>query len=264
MKKYLEILEISFKTQLVYRFDVVFQMLFSVIKIIFATVVWGAIYAERSEVAGFTLGAMLSYYVFNAFLSQLDLSDTVSYELMGQIRNGTFSKYMVVPVRVLGWFWAQLAGKAAFFFAFNLLAAVLWTILFRVDFIITANPLMIAGALLLAGLGLIFMLQLNFFLGILTFKFQDIWVFLMIKTNILALVTGSLVPLALLPQPVVAVLRLLPFYYGTYLPSMLLIGKNGGELLPGLLTLAAWVLVFIPVNAITYQRLRTRYVGVGI
>ena len=70
------------------------------------------------------------------------------------------------------------------------------------------------------------MIQLNYFLGILAFKFQEIRMFLMIKGNIVAFITGTLVPLVLLPQGIVSAMRFFPFYYVTYLPSMLLIGKK--------------------------------------
>lgn len=264
MKKYLEILKISFKAQIIYRMDVLFQLLFGVTKIIFASVVWGVIFGSRSEVAGFTLNTMLSYYIVSSFLSCMDLSDITGNEMTWRIRDGTFSKYMVVPARVFGYFGAQTAGKAAFYLSFNLIGAVVWVVLFQIRFAITADALLVIGALLMAALGLVFMLQLNYFLGILTFKFQDVWMFMMIKNNIVQFVTGSLIPLALLPQPVIDAMRLLPFYYVTYLPSMLLIGRNGEELLSGLITIAVWVAAFVPLNMLTYNHLRKRYEGVGI
>lgn len=113
-------------------------------------------------------------------------------------------------------------------------------------------------------LGLIFMVQLNYFLGILVLKFQDISLLLMIKDNIVALITGAMIPLTLLPGDLVAVMRIFPFYYVTYLPSMLLIGRNGGEAFVGLIVLGLWVSLFLIIDRLTYDRLRVRYDGVGI
>ena len=43
MKKYLEIGKVLFKAQLSWRFDIAFNMIFTIIKILFAYIVWGAI-----------------------------------------------------------------------------------------------------------------------------------------------------------------------------------------------------------------------------
>lgn len=192
------------------------------------------------------------------------MSDGVSSEISSRIRGGTFSKYMVIPLNVQGHFLAQTVGTFTFYMLFNLIAAVIWVFIFHIKFTFTTNVVMILSAVCMILLGLIFMVQLNFFLGILTFKFQDISVFLMIKNNLVAFITGTLIPLSLLPDAIVGVMRILPFYYVTYLPSMLLIGKNSSEAGIGILALTIWVLLFIPINKITYNRLRIRFDGVGI
>lgn len=264
MNKYLEISKITFKAQLAWRFDIAVNVVFTIAKILFAFILWKGIFDQRSMVAGFTFDSMLSYYIINSFLSQLDMSGEVSNELSTRIRSGTFSKYMVIPVNIQGYFMAQTAGASVFYLIFNLIAAIVWIFVFGINFTFTTDPRLMLAALLLVLLGLIFMIQLNYFLGLLTLKFQDIFLFLMIKSNIVAFIAGTLVPLALLPDFVLQIMRYFPFYYTSYLPSMLLIGRNGNEIGFGLITLGAWVLLFTGINKITYQRLRVKYDGVGI
>ncbi len=264
MNKYLEISKITFKSQLAWRFDIAVNVVFTIAKILFAYILWQGIFDHRSMVAGFTFDSMLSYYIINSFLSQLDMSDKVSDELSNRIRTGTFSKYMVIPVNIQGYFLAQTAGASVFYLIFNLIAAVVWIFIFGIRFTFTNSPWLILAAFVFVLLGLIFMIQLNYFLGLLTLKFQDIYLFLMIKNNLVAFIAGTLIPLALLPEIVLQVMRYFPFYYCSYLPSMLLIGRNGDEIGFGLLTLSAWVLILIVINKIAYERLRVRYDGVGI
>jgi ABC-2 type transport system permease protein len=264
MSKYLEITKITFKAQLAWRFDIAVNVVFTIAKILFAFILWKGIFDQRTTVAGFTFDSMLSYYIINSFLSQLDMSGNVSDELSNRIRSGTFSKYMVIPVNIQGYFLAQTAGASVFYLIFNLIAAIVWIFVFGIEFTFTTNPWLILVALLMVLLGLIFMIQLNYFLGLLTLKFQDIYLFLMIKSNIVVFIAGTLVPLALLPDLVLQVMRYFPFYYISYLPSMLLIGRNVEEIGFGLTLLTTWVLLFLIINKITYQRLRVRYDGVGI
>jgi len=152
----------------------------------------------------------------------------------------------------------------AYYFIFVAIGTILWVLLFGVGFVITSDILTILSTIVIIILGLLFMIQLNFFLGMLAFKFQDIDFFLMIKSNIVSFVTGGLVPLMLLPQSIVSVMKIFPFYYVTYLPSMLLIGKNEHEAVTGIIMLSIWLFVFVLLNKITYGKMRVIYDGVGI
>lgn len=264
MKKYIEIAKIYFKNQLVWRTDAVFSLLFSVMKILFAYLLWGAVFASRDTVAGFTFQSMLLYYVISSFLTQIDLSGRISNEITTQIRDGKFAKYMIIPIHIERYFWAMEAGMAGLYVILNLAAGAVWIFLFQIPFQMGIDPVIFAAALLMIGLGLLFMAQMNYFLGILTLKFQEISTFLMIKDNLMELITGSIIPLALLPGPLVAVMKFLPFYYTSYLPAMLLIGKCQEEALMGVGVIAVWCLAFAVINKVSYQRLRKKFDGVGI
>ena len=262
--KYLEVAKITYKAQMIWRFDIAFNMLFTIIKILFAYIIWGTIFGERETVAGFSFHSMLSYYIISSFLSQIEMSDGVSGEISTRIRDGSFSKYMVIPVHIEKYFLAQTLGAASFYALFNLAAAVIWSLLFRIRFTFITDIRVILICICLIALGMVFMVELNYFLGILTLKFQDIQMFLMIKNNLIAFITGTMVPLSLLPETIIAAMRVFPFYYITYLPSMLFIGQNKEEGFPGILVLTGWVVLFKMINHVTYNRLRTRYDGVGI
>ncbi len=264
MHKYLEVAKTHMKAQLAWRCDVIFNMIFTVSKILFAYLLWGIIFGERSEVSGFTFHGMLSYYIVSSFLSQLEMSDGISGEISARIRNGTFSNYMVLPVSIERYFVAMEAGVAAFYFVFDLAAALIWIFIFRIRFVFVQSVFVFFCALFMILMGMFFMVQLNYFLGILTLKYQEIGTFLMIKNNLIALVTGTIIPLALFPETFVRGMRLLPFYYITYLPSMLLTGRCAGEALTGLFVLLLWCLALQAVIAVTWKNYRIKYDGVGI
>lgn len=260
----MEISKIFFKAQIAYRFDAAMSVIFTVSKILFAYVLWGAIFGQNETVAGFTFPMMLSYYIISSFLAQIEMSDGVSSEISDRIRGGTFSKYMVIPVNTQGYFIAQSVGVMAFYVLFIFASTVVWVLVFGIKLTITTNITLIISSLVMVILGLLFMIQLNYLLGILAFKFQDISIFLMIKGNIVAFITGALVPLVLLPSSVVNIMKFFPFYYVTYLPSMLLIGKNESEAFLGIVVLVVWTLIFTLINKFAYKKLRVIFDGVGI
>ncbi|KNY29425.1 ABC transporter permease [Pseudobacteroides cellulosolvens] len=264
MKKYFETSKVMFKTQLAYRFDVITSVVLTVSKILLAYVLWSAIFGTRDTVSGFNMSSMLSYYIISSFLTQLDQSSVIGWQISEEIRNGRFSKYIIKPMGVFRYFTAQTAGISAFLLLFNLIAAVTWIFVFRIDFAITTSGWSIFSAFILILLGLLFMMQINYFIGILAFKFLDTSIFMMIKDNIVQFINGSLIPLTLLPSEITRIMTFFPFYYISYLPSLLLLGRNKNEIVPGLIILSLWNIMFGILNSVTYKTLKFKYDGVGI
>lgn len=264
MKKLLGVAQLMFKVQLAWRFDVLCNMLFTATRIVFAVIVWGVIYGQNDSVAGLSFEAMLSYYVVSSFLAQLESTHGSADEITARIRDGSFSKYMVVPLSPEAHFLAMSAGAKLLHGAFILLAGALCAALFRIPLALTHEPLLIVGAIVMELMGLVFTAQLNFLIGILAFKLEDASALRMVKENIVAFLTGAIVPLALLPDFLVGAMRLLPFYYVTYAPSMLLIGREREVLGTGLLVLGLWMLLLLFANRACYEGMRRRYDGVGI
>jgi ABC-2 type transport system permease protein len=264
LRKYWEISKIYMKAQLVWRADVVFNMVFTITKILFAYLLWNKIFVGKNTVMGFSFFGMMSYYIVSSFLSQLEMSHGISEEINQRIRYGTFSKYMVVPLNIEGYFVAMEIGVVLFYFLFDFLAGVVWIGIFRIQFIFTNSLFVIGCAIIMIIVGMIFMVQLNYYLGLLTLKYQGIGTFLMIKNNLVSLITGSIVPLVLFPDTIIQAMKLLPFYYITYLPSMLLVGYCADEALPGIAIISIWCIVLQVVIKYTWKKYVREYDGVGI
>lgn len=264
MRKYWEVSKIYMKSQLIWRADVFFNMVFTIGKILFAYLLWGIIFENQSTVGGFTFSGMLSYYVMNSFLSQLEMSQGISEEINHRIRNGTFSKYMILPISKEGYFLTMELGIVLFHLIFDFLTAFVWIIIFKIEFVYTKNVLILLSAFFMSVMGMIFMVQLNYFLGILTLKYQGIDTFLRIKNNFIALVTGTIIPLDLFPEILINIMKLLPFYYVSYLPAMLVTGNCQDEAFWGLCVIGIWCVVVQMMINIVWNSYSRKYDGVGI
>lgn len=264
MKKYLEVAKVYFKVKLMWRADLIFGFISIVMKIIFASLLWGIIFRDKETVAGFTQNSMMAYYLFSAFFTQIDISEKISGEITRGIRSGTFTKYMAVPMDTEKYFLAMEAGSILPHMVLDIGAIFLISFGFGIEIEVTSDTAILLCALAIVLLGLLFMAQLSYFLGILTFRFEEISTFMMIKQNIMALITGSIIPLALLPETVVRCMQFLPFYYTAYLPSMLLIGKNGEEAVSGVFIMIGWNLGIWILSRTVYEKYRVKYDGAGI
>lgn len=264
MKKYVEITKIYMKTQLIWRWDVFIDGILAMAKIAFAWILWSILFEGKEQIAGMGFHSMIAYYIVSSYLFQLDKSSEISQQMTSMLRSGTFSKYMVIPVHTQVYFAAMAAGKILFSAGIGLFTTMVCFYFTGISFAIAFNIKILFGTAIIIILGLLFMAELNYFLGILTLKFEEISTFLMIKDNFSAFVTGALVPLALLPEWILSVMKYLPFYYVTYLPSMLFIGKQEKEALTGIVVLTAWCLAFALLNQVTYEHYRIKYDGAGI
>ena len=264
IKKYCEVAKINFKGCIIWRFDILANLLLTVTKITFAYILWKAVFGENDVIGGFTFYSMLTYYVTGAFLSGADMSKKISTEICTRVISGTFSKYIIIPVNIQIYFMAQNFGRLIFYLLLNIISLFTWIFILQISFSFTNNMYYLGTAAVMALLGLIFMTEFQFFIGILSFKFLEISMFRIIVDNIMVFITGAAIPLSLLPEAVTAVMRIFPFYYIIYLPSMLAIGRNGNEALSGLIIIFTWVLVFFIINNLLYKRLRVLFEGVGI
>ena len=95
-------------------------------------------------------------------------------------------------------------------------------------------------------------------------KYQGIQTFLMVKDNLVMLVTGGIVPLALFPDAVVNILSFMPFYYVTYLPSMLFTGFCHDEAFSGIFIILFWCIVLQVVINIFWEKNVKNFEGAGI
>ena len=265
MKRYLAIAAHCFRIQIVYRYEVLMNLLEIVGRTVFAWVLWSAIYADRELVGGFTLPAMLLYSLLSAFLSSLDLSEGVSGETSARIRDGTFSRYMVLPTNTQLQFIAQYMGTSAFYALFAGVVTGLCAASLRIGLPFAAGIPAVLCALAMIPLGLVMMVCFHFCIATLTFKYQDIDFFLRVQGALLAFATGGIVPLILLPAGVLSVLRFVPFIHVVYTPAMLLMGKlTLADGAAGLAVLTVWTATLAALGQLMFKRLRTKYDGVGI
>ncbi|HEY5561514.1 MAG TPA: ABC-2 family transporter protein [Clostridiaceae bacterium] len=264
MKKYFEVVIITFKAQIAYRFDVFIGVIVSFLRVILAYIMWSAIFLDKKEVGTFTLSMMITYYIASSFLKRLDCSDSILWQLSGEIREGQFTKYLLKPIEPIWYFVASSFSKTVFILGINLFAACICTLIFHNYFVLTVNLHLLFWGMGINILGLVFLVLFSYSIAILSLKFIDIGPLNMIRNNIVEFLTGTLIPLSLLPIWIQNAMKLFPFYYIYYLPVMLFIGRKEEEIPVALATLLFWNMLILFVDLKLYKGLIKSYEGVGI
>ena len=263
--KYLAVIKIFFKLQIIYRFDVLIAALGTIWRVVFAWVLWSAVFMGKEEVGGFTFQAMMSYYLINSFLISMDMSGRTGAEVNDSIVRGTFSKFMVVPANPQFHFLSQNFGTCGYYGLFAAFAAAVCVFMFKINLAIAADLAKIILALVTFILGIIFLNSFRFFIGLWAFKYHDIGFVSYMLPVFISFFKGEYMPLSLLAEDLNAALRFFPFTHASYTPALLLMGRaNLSEGLAGFGVLAVWSIVMLALNQFTYNRLRVKYEGVGI
>lgn len=103
---------------------------------------------------------------------------------------------------------------------------------------------------------------INFFFnicfGFSAFVFKNLWGSNLLKTSIVAFMSGSLIPLAFFPKVVSDILSFLPFSSLIYTPVMIIVGKyDASQILQALLLQFFWLLVMVGLSQLIWKRVQS-------
>ena len=100
--------------------------------------------------------------------------------------------------------------------------------------------------------------------GMVGFWFLEVTSLLYIVMTLNFFISGQMLPLDLLPEPWVSILKFLPFQYMAYFPAVIFLGKvQGAALAWGLVGEAAWAIVFMILARGLYRLGLRRYSAFG-
>lgn len=262
--KYCSVIHASMKVEAQYRVNIFFNIFAGIIRIIFAYSLWSTIYSTRSVVNGYTFKMMISYYLIVLAIGMIDKTEFMANSISNEGQQGGFSKYLLMPVNVKNYFFATSIGKSIISGFIIVLGVVVLKILYPIE-ILSCGYRTRVKALVLITFGILVMRELHYVIGILTLKYFNSSVFMMIKENILLLLVGGLVPLNVFPDGVQAIMKIFPFYYMVYYPSHILITDQVESWIFAVVTLAIWYVIFHLLSGIiTKKVIGMGYGGIGL
>jgi ABC-2 type transport system permease protein len=220
--------------------------------------IWRSILEGRGPVSGMTLGAVLTYTLVSEVFAELLACRT---DLPESLWDGSIAVRYLEPLGMVEQFAARAMGKVAFGLACFSLP------LFLAAPLLGVNPLPhgpVAGLAFLVSLPLAVAvaLALDFLFGIvLVLVEHNVWVFSNVRRALETLLSGALIPLALLPWGIGEAFQWLPFAATASTPLRIYTGT--GDPLALLASQAAWCLILWPATLGLWSRFRERLVSYG-
>ncbi len=259
---YLTEMRIAIAQQFQYRVGNYFYMIGMIAEPVIYLVVWSTVAEQQGgSVAGYDAGQFAAYYIVWTLVRNMNIVFT-PYGWEERIREGQLSGQLLRPVHPIHWDLGYFAGWKVVVIVLWLPIALVLSLLFHPTATIT--PLGV-GVFLVAIWGAYLIRSLNqSTLGMVTFWTTRVGPVFDIYFTAELLLSGRLVPLALMPAWVQQLAAVLPFQSTFGFPIEALVGNlSPAELLGGLAVQALWIAIGALALRQAFAFAVRRYAAVG-
>jgi len=264
MRLYLTMIRLSIADAIQYRVESAIYFLYEMLPPIMMAFVWLAVYQEQPSVAGFSLAEMLVYTV-GVMVLRGTVTLHVEWALDHEIRQGLLSTQLIRPYN----YWAYLFVDAISWrfvrLTFTipvLLGSLLWLgpELGGITIPLERLPAL-AASVALAYLVCFF---LKLCIGFIGFWTNDIMGITTLYEVVASVLGGILIPVALLPDGLQTVSRLLPIQAIYSIPLSILLGKSEGADIGWALALqVGWIVILWGLATVLWRAGLRQYESVG-
>jgi ABC-2 type transport system permease protein len=228
---------------------------------------WTAIFREtgREEVAGFSLEAMIVYYVAAILLGKVVKGDERDRTISEDIYEGSLTRYLLYPSSYFGFKYAEHVGSIVPSLVEMALFGAVALALLPTPPDVHVSAASVAMAAVSVAISNLLHFLLMFPLRAVAFWADNVWSLEVMYRFVSQLLGGLLLPLTLFPEWAERGLALLPFRYLYYFPAVTLLGQvPPAEWARGVAVSAAWCAAAALVGWIVWRRGTRQYTGVGI
>lgn len=267
MKKYWHVINVGIQNALVYRVNFLFRSVFTLIPLMATIFLWKAIYAGRhsqTEISGYSVSAMISYYLVVMIVDSLTAVTDDDWQIATDIKDGNINQFILKPIDYLTYRLCLFgAGRLVYSMVALLPVALFILVQHRYFFFPTDSGTWgwFLLSLLLSGLLQFFS---SYLVALLAFWILDISSLIIMIFAFEFLAGGHLFPLNILPPAAANLLLMTPFPYQLFFPvSIYLEQVHGPALLRGLVIQAIWVVAAYGLARWVWRRGMRRYSAVG-
>ena len=263
MRKYLSYLNISFKSNTAYKGDFIISIIFEMVYFYIYFAIWRTIYASNGDVAiaSYTVSAMVTYYFITALMYQIEPSGAI---YLGQnIWSGDFTNDIVKPWKThlidIIYTTGEIGFKALMYLPF-----LIFIYLTASSYILLPTVANLGFFLVTIVLVFFMLLLFHMIIHALTFFLGDQDANIGLITYLISFIGGGIVPLALLPGKLKAVVDVLPFRFIFNEPANIFLGKVPPEnIMLDWLQIILWIMVFYLAFYYLFKQGIKRYSGIG-
>ncbi len=243
-KQYVPFMKAGVQTLIAYRMNFFGFVIGGLIYCFVMYYLWKAVFQSSggSDFMGFSMVDMTIYLFLSNITTQLTFS-SVSGDIAEEIKDGSIAMRLIKPVNTdLSYLFSELGGFGMKLLVFALPMIVSLEI-YR--FCTTGNvmfqPMNFLLYLLSVILAYLIAFRVNLCFGFMAFYVKNLWGMNILKNSIINFLSGTLIPLAFMPEVLRKILEYMPFSSMSYTPVMIYMGKyDTYEMIFRLVMQAVW------------------------
>lgn len=236
-----------FLDNLEYPGEVFYWLILAMIPLFVMSYVWLSVYRDTSQINGFSLSAMVTYYFVTMIVGRL--TGHSAFRLADMVNDGKVSSILLRPIGLMRFlFFESFGGRLI-----NLIISIppIVFVYFLIKQYITfpqSSEIIFQFLLSVVGSVLIYY-SLGFTLGLISFWTLEIGSIFYFYYGLANFLGGGLIPISFFPEQFKQVLSYLPFSYIYYFPASIYLGKMSDfQIWTGILICFIWVIFINFIN----------------
>jgi ABC-2 type transport system permease protein len=239
VKKYLQLLNLSWQNGLVYRTSVILWRFRQMLSTVMALTVWSVLFQGKNSLFAYSADQMISYIFLVSVLQSVILATALN-GLAGDVYGGRISHLLLKPVNLFGYLAASDLADKLKNFAFVIFETIFIALIFK-PVLIQPSLLQVILFILASLLGVYIYFLINLLFGALGFWSPESWGPRFLFFMIIDFTAGKFYPLDILPSIVQKIVLLTPFPYFSYVQIQIILGRiEGTQLLVQFAVILAW------------------------
>ncbi len=258
---YLEFTRLRFLEMIAFPLDMVGRWLSFPLTLVIFYVVYGQIYQVNPDFSGQPLESLLAYLSIALAFRMMSVFMRISADVEEEIKQGDLFRYLARPIN---YFWTLAFRRLGSLLADLVVIAPLLYIFVTIQVGSAPHVEIFILSILLALFGGFALFQIYFITGLLAFWFEEVWGFRRGILTISAFLSGSLIPLSLMPGFLQTLSFYLPFQHQAAIPALFILGKVGIETYAqSTLILGIWIILLHFTQKYMWKKGLLKYDGKG-
>lgn len=229
---------------------------------------WRAVYAGKTdgatEVAGYSLAGMISYYLLVTIVDALTAVTDDDWQIASDIKDGNINQFLLKPIDYMTYRLCLFFSGRSIYVLVAAIPVGLFILYQREYFVGPASTTHLLIFIFSTFLTALLQFFMSYTMALLAFWVLEVSTFIFILFAFEYIAGGHLFPLDILPGWVGAVLKFTPFPYQMFFPASVYLGRiQGIELWTGLAIQIFWVVAFYFLGRFVWSRGIRKYTAVG-
>src|SRR3954466_1315906 len=265
LAKYRTVFSVGIQNTFVYRWNYFLRAVFGLIPLAGTVFLWRAVFDEKGAgMRGYDYGSMIYYYLLMILVSNLVTPTEDEWQIASDIREGQINSFLTKPLSYLAYrFSIFLSGRLVYTLV-TILPIALIFFCFREYLTVPSDPLTWICAIISLLMCAMIQFFITYSIAMMAFWILEISTIVFIVYSFEYFLGGQMFPVDIMPAPVQAVMKWLPFYYELFCPIAIFLGRlKGAAVFEAMAIQTGWLIATWAMARLMWRRGLGHYQAVG-